>query len=60
MEELARNYRAKQILKYTDYVIDGRFEMALRDITISFRGSRNQNIWKKDPKTEVIELVEIE
>ena len=60
MEELVRNYKAKKILQYTDYIVDGRFEIAKRDITIAFRGSTNQNIWKKNQETKVFELINIE
>lgn len=60
MEDLARNYRAKQILRYTDYLVDGRFLMDQRDITIAFRGSRNQNIWKRNPETGEFTIVDFE
>lgn len=33
-----------EILKYCDVLVDGRFEIEKRDITIAFRGSTNQHI----------------
>lgn len=39
-----KNY---EILKYIDVLVDGPFELSQRDITLPFRGSRNQRIFKK-------------
>jgi len=36
--------RIIEILKRCDFLIDGRYEDSLRDITIPLRGSTNQNI----------------
>lgn len=33
-----------EILKYLDYLVDGRFVLALRSISINNRGSRNQRV----------------
>lgn len=33
------------ILNHIDFLIDGRYEEDKRDITLAFRGSRNQIIW---------------
>ena len=35
------------VLKYTDVLIDGRYEQSLRDITLKWRGSSNQRILYK-------------
>lgn len=31
-------------MKYADYLVDGEYKKEERDITLAFRGSRNQNI----------------
>ena len=36
-----------EVLQYTDVIVDGRFIEDLKDITLKFRGSSNQNIWMK-------------
>ena len=36
------------ILNNTNYIIDGRFELDKRDITLKMRGSSNQHIWHHD------------
>lgn len=33
------------ILNHIDFLIDGRYEEDKRDITLAFRGSRNQIVW---------------
>ena len=37
-----------RILGLVDYFVDGRFRIDLKDARIPFRGSSNQNIWKKN------------
>lgn len=39
--------KCPDILNYVDFVVDGPFIKTERDITIPFRGSRNQRIWKR-------------
>lgn len=36
-----------EVLRYADVIVDGRYIEDLRDITLKFRGSSNQNIWMK-------------
>lgn len=36
-----------EVLKYADVIVDGRYIEDLKDITLKFRGSSNQNIWMK-------------
>ena len=36
------------LLLMCDYVIDGRYEHNERDLSLKFRGSMNQHIWKSD------------
>lgn len=45
---LFENIPNKEILKYADFIIDGQFEYEKKDLTLKFRGSSNQRIWKKD------------
>jgi anaerobic ribonucleoside-triphosphate reductase activating protein len=44
------NPRLKAILELTDYIIDGPYIEAERDITLPMRGSRNQRVIKIDKK----------
>jgi anaerobic ribonucleoside-triphosphate reductase activating protein len=47
----------KEILKYIDVLVDGKFEIDKRDITLTFKGSSNQriiNVQKSLQKREVI------
>ena len=55
MEELSYNPSPalKRILEQADYLIDGRFILAERDITLPMRGSRNQRIWNLQTKEDV-------
>lgn len=36
------------ILDYVDYIVDGEFKIEERDVSLAFRGSKNQRIWKKE------------
>lgn len=46
MEELLAN-GWKEILWYVDYVVDGRYNEDERDVSLAFRGSKNQIIYEK-------------
>ena len=37
----------KEIIKYADVVVDGRYEEDKQDFRLQFKGSSNQRIWKK-------------
>jgi anaerobic ribonucleoside-triphosphate reductase activating protein len=37
-----------EILDYVDYIVDGKFKIEERDVSLAFRGSKNQRIWKKE------------
>ena len=41
---IAANDMLKHILPYVDVIVDGEYVKALRDVTLAFRGSRNQRI----------------
>ena len=43
-EELQRDVDRRKFLPYIDVLVDGRFILEQRDITIAFRGSTNQRI----------------
>ena len=46
-EEVKQLKYGKEILDNVDTIVDGRYVDELRDLTLKFRGSSNQNIWKK-------------
>lgn len=37
-----------EITQYVDYIIDGQFVEELKDTSLLYRGSSNQNVWKKE------------
>ena len=43
-ETLVQNERHLALLRHCDYVIDGRFEEALRSLELEFKGSSNQRL----------------
>lgn len=44
LEDLLRKPAARQVLRYVDVLVDGPFIESLRDLALSYRGSRNQRI----------------
>lgn len=36
-----------EVLKYVDFIVDGKFEIGKKDVAIAFRGSTNQTIYQK-------------
>ena len=46
-EDIIKDETLREILKYTDVLVDGAYIDELRDISLPFRGSSNQKIWKK-------------
>lgn len=52
MDEIKGDTAKMGVVNLCDYVVDGPFDYKKRDITIAFRGSTNQTIWKKDDKTQ--------
>ena len=38
----------KECLDYIDVLIDGKYVEELRDLNLMYRGSSNQNVWKKN------------
>lgn len=45
LDEIKSNF--KDILEYVDVIVDGVFIEELKDVSLKFRGSSNQNIWIK-------------
>ena len=46
-----------EMLSYIDILVDGRFMLELKDISLQFRGSRNQRIIDMNRTREVDEIV---
>lgn len=47
MEQIVENPEMKKLLDLCNVLIDGQFDIKKRDITLLFRGSSNQRIWRK-------------
>lgn len=43
-EELIKDSEKLEMLRYIDVLVDGKFELDKRDLTLKFRGSSNQRI----------------
>ena len=57
IEQLLKNPKAMTLLKNIDVLVDGQFELALRDENLLFRGSSNQrliDVQKSLAKGEVV------
>ena len=48
------NQTRKDVLNLADTIVDGRFEYDKRDLSIAFRGSRNQHIYEHDDKGNLV------
>lgn len=44
LEKSKKNHELQELLKISDYLIDGKYDDSLRDLTLRFRGSSNQRI----------------
>ena len=49
-----------ELLAHIDYLIDGRYEEALRDLTLPFRGSKNQRIIDMKETRNTGEIITLE
>ena len=45
-EDIIKNETLKEIMRYTDVLVDGAYVDELRDISLAFKGSSNQRIIK--------------
>lgn len=43
-EELIKDEKKREILKYIDTLVDGQFVLAKKDLNLKFRGSSNQRV----------------
>lgn len=41
-----RNSSKIEVLNYIDFLVDGEFNLKLKDLSLLFRGSSNQTIWE--------------
>lgn len=46
LKEIKRNRDLQKIFNNIDYLIDGRFDINNRDVTLRLRGSKNQSIYR--------------
>ncbi|MBQ2746892.1 MAG: anaerobic ribonucleoside-triphosphate reductase activating protein [Firmicutes bacterium] len=57
LERSEEDIYTKKLLELTDYLIDGRFVMEQRDLTLLFRGSKNQRFIDLNATREKGEIV---
>lgn len=43
-EEILSDQKKKEVIKYCDVLVDGEYKQELRDVTLAFRGSKNQRL----------------
>lgn len=48
LDEIKETRELLRTIIYCDVLIDGRFQIDKKDVTLCFKGSSNQNIWKKE------------
>ena len=54
LKEIEDSFRG-EIIPYVDYLVDGRFEIDKRDVSLKFRGSSNQIIWVTNEEGKFVE-----
>ncbi|MCI6693430.1 MULTISPECIES: anaerobic ribonucleoside-triphosphate reductase activating protein [unclassified Clostridium] len=59
-EDIIVSYDKRNILEYVDVLIDGRFEIEKRNISLSYRGSSNQRVIDIKKSRESNKIIEIE
>ena len=51
LDELRASSEASELLNHIDVLVDGPYIEKERDLTLKFRGSKNQRIWKNEGET---------
>ena len=59
-EDIIKSDDKRNILEYVDVLIDGRFEIEKRNISLSYRGSSNQRVIDVKKSRELNKIIEIE
>ena len=59
-EDILKSNERSNILKYVDVLIDGRFELNKRNISLKYRGSSNQRVIDLAKSREANKIIEIE
>jgi len=59
-EDILKSNERINILKYVDVLIDGRFELNKRNISLKYRGSSNQRVIDLVKSREANKIIEIE
>lgn len=59
-EDIIKDEKKMNILSLVDVLIDGKFEISKRDISLKYRGSSNQRVIDIKKSIEVNKVVEIE
>ena len=47
LDEIKKHQGMSEVLPLIDVLIDGEYVESLRDLSLAFRGSKNQKIWKR-------------
>ena len=47
LEEIKKHDGMRNVLPLIDFLIDGPYIESLRDLSLAFRGSKNQHIWQR-------------
>jgi anaerobic ribonucleoside-triphosphate reductase activating protein len=58
IQNLPHYDKITELLNYVDYVVDGEYVDGLRDMTLLFRGSSNQRIFKRTGNNEWVNVTQ--